>query len=333
MPKIFFTDLTEVTRKLQSAIKQLLRELRAAESLRGGLLVLETIAAHCEVAGLAPPPVFNEQTLDDFLTDCQQRLLDLSLERLECRAPEPPGVTINNLVHRWLFLPEKVDAWVVFAAGTGAYEKAGTVADGVLKPLSPSPLTLITLKEGKAPSVRNYSVEEDLKELPTEMKAAYSAARAASRLRPSFSLVPGQPPSPSMADVVVGGDRLAVLTNTMAAVAGCELVAPPPEGSPGGSNGGSAWATPSAAAPPPARPTVQASGLAVRAVSMGPAALPLLDRSPQAVVAGSAGAGPSTPSAAGPSGASQGPPPTDPGSLSWAEIDGLSLEEIVGLLG
>ena len=204
MPKIFFTDLTEVTRKLQSAIKQLLQELRAAESLRGGLLVSETIAAHCEVAGLAPPPVFNEQTLDDFLTDCQQRLLDLSLKKLECRAPEPPGVTINNLVHRWLFLPEKVDAWVVFAAGTGAYEKAGTVADGVLKPLSPSPLTLITLKEGKAPSVRNYSVEEDLKELPTEMKAAYSAARAASRLRPSFSLVPGQPPSPSMADVVVG---------------------------------------------------------------------------------------------------------------------------------
>ena len=336
-----YEELCSEVAQIDVAVKGLINEMQEQAAMGPGLLPSDVLVMHCEGAGLSPPARLTDASIDGFLVDAAQRMLDLGEQLLEVRAPEPTG-PFDIKYHRFATRPADPAQWNYFPLGTKSYEmvEAGTVAGGELKPIRPNPTTLISL-EGQAPSVVQVSVERDLVRYPAQMKSTYSAARTAAGLRKFVSLVPA-PPSPAASAGRLGDkvERLVKLVSRMS-VAAC---APPPSGY-GPSSSSAAGSSSSASQLPP---LVPAGGLVVRAHALRAAMAPPLDRTPQAVLPpfpgavpaararGTFGEGMATPGIfdeeRGVTAAAPTTAPTAGEDVSWADVEHLSLDEMVNLL-
>ena len=258
-----YAELRSEVAQIDVAVKDLIQEAHERAAMGPGLLPSASLAMHCEGAGLTPPVLLNDSSIDGFLVDAAQRMIDLGEQLLEVRAPEPSG-PLDIAAHRFATRPADPTKWNYFPFGTGSYEKveAGSVAGGKLKPIAPNPASLISLV-GQVPSVTQVSVERDLAGYPAPMKATYSAARTAAGLRKFVPLVP--PPSSPVVSAGLLGDkvqRLVELVSRMS-VAAC---APPPS-SYGPSSSSAAGSSSSTSQPPLAMsslPAPQSSASASR---------------------------------------------------------------------
>ena len=327
VPSSLLTELCAVVGELSGTVKSLSKEAcEQQDAAVRGLLPSSVLISQCEQGGLVPPARLTEETVDNFIVDAAQRMLDLAEDMLEIRAPEPaPGLPVKAKFHRWAYRPADPAEWVFFGAGTGAYDKEDgrTVANGKLKPIAPSPARLIDVgKAGEPPRppvVRDFAVGKDLRGYPEEMKAVYSAARTASGLRRYTSLAPPPPPPlPSVGRLPAAVDMLADIVGRLSLGGAAQSVADPAPGLHGRSV---------------AAPQV------VRAYTLRAAAAPPRDCAPQAALAQvptappAAVANPSDPDPAPHTpatksdtvGAAAGsPPPTSEmwGDVSWGDLQG-----------
>ena len=325
VPDSLLSELYAAVGELSGTVKSLSQEAcEQQEATPQGLLPPPVLVSQCEQCGLVPPARLTEETVDNFIVDAAQRMLDLAESTLEIRAPEPAdGSPVDAKFHRWAFRPADPDKWVFFKAGTGAYDKEDgrTVANGKLKPITPSPAYLISVGEAdEPPIVRDFAVGRDLRDYPSEMKSVYSAARTASGLRRYTSLAPPPPPPlPSVGRLPAAVDKLAAIVGRLS------LGDAPP---------------PLVDSEPALRGRSVAEPQVVRAYTLRAAAAPPRDCAPQAVLAQvptappAALANPSDPEAAPHTPATKSdtvgvaagsPPPTSEtgGDVSWGDIQGL----------